>query len=149
HCTKMASCRSSLTRIQRLTRRCGGELGTEDQSGHKKSATCQLSLSKRLFCAATSSLAVMASVLLALPATAEEWPAKTVRIIYNYPAGTGGDVITRTVADALHKKLGQPFVVENRAGAAGTVGVEAATRFAPSDGYTFLSSPNAPMVLLP
>lgn len=92
-----------------------------------------------------------AAAMSALPWTgtgAQEWPTKPVRIIYNYPAGTGGDVVTRTIAEGLSQKLGQPFVVENRSGAAGTVGVESAARTAP-DGYTFLASPNAPMVLLP
>ena len=86
-----------------------------------------------------------------LPATglaAADWPTKPVKIIYNYPPGTGGDVLTRQITEGLSQKLGQPFIVENRSGAAGTVGVEAASRSAP-DGYTFLASPNAPMVLLP
>ena len=99
-------------------------------------------------CVAIAAIVGLA-VASALPAAATDWPTKPVRIIYNYPPGTGGDVLTRTIADLLHKKLGQPFVVENRSGASGTVGVEAAARMAPSDGYTILSSPNAPMVLLP
>ena len=89
------------------------------------------------------------AALVAGPATAQDWPSKPVRVIYNYPPGTGGDVLTRVIAEALHQKLGQPFIVENRSGASGTVGVEAAARLAPSDGYVILSSPNAPMVLLP
>jgi tripartite-type tricarboxylate transporter receptor subunit TctC len=97
---------------------------------------------------AVAALGAIAS-LFVLPAAATDWPTKPVRLIYNYPPGTGGDVITRAIAEALHQKLGQPFVVENRSGASGTVGVEAASRLAPSDGYTILSSPNAPMVLLP
>ena len=93
--------------------------------------------------------ATLAAVLVGtLPASAADWPTKPVRIIYNYPAGTGGDAVTRMVSEALSQKLGQPFIVENRSGASGTVGVEAASRIAP-DGYTFLASPNAPMVLLP
>jgi len=98
---------------------------------------------------AVVALTAIGAVLSGLPASAQDWPTKPVRIIYNYPAGTGGDVLTRTIAEALNKKLGQPFIVENRSGAAGTVGVEAASHFAPADGYTILSSPNAPMVLLP
>ncbi len=93
-------------------------------------------------------MTAVASVLLASPAAASDWPTKPVRIIYNYPAGTGGDVVIRTVAEALNKKFNQAFVVENRSGAAGTVGVESAGRSVP-DGYTFLASPNSPMVLLP
>jgi len=93
-------------------------------------------------------LAAAVGAALAPAALATDWPTKPVRLIYNYPAGTGGDVVTRTMAEALSQKLGQPFVVENRSGASGTIGVEAAARTAP-DGYTILSSPNAPMVLLP
>ena len=98
------------------------------------------------------SLAALAWIGFLAPApsaSAQEWPTKPVRIIYNYPPGTGGDVLTRAIAEALHKKLGQPFIVENRSGASGTVGVESVARMGPSDGYIFLSSPNAPMVLLP
>lgn len=100
---------------------------------------------------AVAALAAVAAIaaLFVPPAAATDWPTKPVRVIYNYPPGTGGDVLTRTIAEALHQKLGQPFIVENRSGASGTVGVEAAARLAPSDGYTILSSPNAPMVLLP
>jgi len=93
--------------------------------------------------------AAAAAVTLAAPAVhAADWPNKPVRIIYNYPPGTGGDVVTRQICDALSQQFGQTFIVDNRAGASGTVGVEAASRMTP-DGYTFLSSPNAPMVLLP
>jgi tripartite-type tricarboxylate transporter receptor subunit TctC len=88
------------------------------------------------------------ALLHSAPALAADWPTKPVKVIYNYPAGTGGDVLTRTIAEGLSQKLGQPFIVENRSGASGTVGVESAARSTP-DGYTFLSSPNAPMVLLP
>jgi tripartite-type tricarboxylate transporter receptor subunit TctC len=98
--------------------------------------------------AALAAVAAIAALFVP-PAAATDWPTKPVRVIYNYPPGTGGDVLTRTIAEALHQKLGQPFIVENRSGASGTVGVEAAARLAPSDGYTILSSPNAPMVLLP
>lgn len=82
------------------------------------------------------------------PVIAADWPAKPVRVLYNYPAGTGGDVVIRHICEALTRQMGQPFIVENRGGAAGTVGVETAWR-GPTDGYTFLASPNAPMVLLP
>lgn len=97
-----------------------------------------------------SAAAIVAAVALlpANPATAQDWPTKPVKIIYNYPAGTGGDVLTRAIAEGLTQKLGQPFIVENRSGASGTVGTESAARSTP-DGYTFLSSPNAPLVLLP
>jgi tripartite-type tricarboxylate transporter receptor subunit TctC len=82
------------------------------------------------------------------PAAAAEWPTKPVKVIVPYAAGNGGDVITRRFADGLSKKFGQPFVVDNRAGAAGSIGTEIASKSTP-DGYTFLSGPNAPIVLVP
>lgn len=93
-------------------------------------------------------LFAFAAALCAPAAKAADWPTKPVRIIYNYPPGTGGDVLTRQIAEGLTRKFGQAFVIDNRAGASGTVGVETASRATP-DGYTFLASPNAPMVLLP
>ncbi len=90
----------------------------------------------------------LAGLLPTVSAEAADWPTKPVRIIYNYPAGTGGDVLSRQIAEGLSQALGQPFVVENRSGAAGSVGIESAMRMQP-DGYTFLASPNAPLVLLP
>ncbi|MBS0242061.1 MAG: tripartite tricarboxylate transporter substrate binding protein [Proteobacteria bacterium] len=98
---------------------------------------------------AAAAAAVLAAIaFVTLPAAAADWPTKPVRIVYNYPAGTGGDVVLRTIAEPLGKVLGQPVIVENRAGASGAVGVESVGRMAP-DGYTFLASPNAPMVLVP
>jgi tripartite-type tricarboxylate transporter receptor subunit TctC len=93
---------------------------------------------------------LLALMLLLLPGAvfAQEWPTKPIRIIYNYPAGTSGDVLFRMIGDHLAQKLGQAVIVENRAGASGTLGVEAAWRTT-ADNYTFLLSPNAPMVLLP
>jgi len=82
------------------------------------------------------------------PAQAQEWPTKPIRIIYNYPPGTSGDVLLRMISEHVAQKLGQAIIVENRAGASGTLGVEAAWRTT-ADNYTFLASPNAPMVLLP
>ena len=98
--------------------------------------------------AVTAGVLALAAGLFGPAAQAADWPTKPVRIIYNYPPGTGGDVLTRTVADGLSQRFGQSFVVDNRAGASGTVGVDTASRSTP-DGYTFLASPNAPMVLLP
>ncbi len=95
-----------------------------------------------------ATFAILASSIWALPAAAADWPTKPVRIIYNYPAGTGGDAVSRQIAEALSQKFGQPFVVENRSGAAGTVGLESASRTT-ADNYTFVASPNAPLVLLP
>jgi tripartite-type tricarboxylate transporter receptor subunit TctC len=83
---------------------------------------------------------IVAACVLALAAGgagAQEWPAKPVRFIVPYPPGGGTDVIARIVQPALADALGQPIVIENRGGAGGAVGTEAAAKAAP-DGYTFL-----------
>ncbi|MBV9347766.1 MAG: tripartite tricarboxylate transporter substrate binding protein [Pseudolabrys sp.] len=63
------------------------------------------------------------------------WPAQTVKIIVPYPAGGSTDVLARILAEKLKEKLGQPFVIENRPGAGGNIGIAAVTGSAP-DGYT-------------
>jgi len=73
-----------------------------------------------------------------LPATAStSWPKQPVRLIVPYPAGGGTDFTTRLVASELSKLLGQDFIVENKTGAAGTIGAQTVARSAP-DGYTML-----------
>lgn len=69
------------------------------------------------------------------PAAAETYPSKPVRIIVPYGAGGIADVTMRMVAEKLNQKLGQRFVIENRPGAGGIVGMQA-TLSAPNDGYT-------------
>ena len=83
-------------------------------------------------------------VLLALaafgvaPATvAQSYPSKPIRMLVPFPAGGGTDFVARTLAQQLAGPLGQQIVVENRAGASGMIGVEAAAR-SPADGYTVL-----------
>src|SRR5207237_4746138 len=73
----------------------------------------------------------------AIAASAHDWPSKPVRFIVPYPPGGGTDVIARIVQSRLSEALGQPIVIENRGGAGGALGTEAAAKSAP-DGYTFL-----------
>src|SRR5438874_11105291 len=68
-------------------------------------------------------------------ARAQDWPQRPVRIIVPFGPGGGADIIGRIVAQALQESLGQPVVIENRPGAAGTLGNEAVAR-ADKDGYT-------------
>src|SRR5215510_13920527 len=78
----------------------------------------------------------VAGVLFASGARAQaNWPDHTVRIIVPYPAGGSTDVLTRILGERLKDILGQPFVIENRAGAGGNIGIAAVTGSAP-DGYT-------------
>lgn len=89
----------------------------------------------------------LAAASLLIPAfAAAAYPEKPVTIIVPYQAGQGTDIATRYFADHLGKALGQPFVVENIAGAGGMVGTQAAAR-APADGYTLVMGTNATHVL--
>lgn len=67
----------------------------------------------------------------------QEWPAKPVRVIVGYPAGGGHDFTARVIATRLAEVLKQPFVVENRAGASGTIATETIAK-GPADGYSFI-----------
>jgi tripartite-type tricarboxylate transporter receptor subunit TctC len=75
--------------------------------------------------------------LFAAPASAQSYPARPVRVIVPFPAGGFTDVGARIVAQKLAEVVGQPMVIENRAGASGTLGVGEAVKSAP-DGYTLL-----------
>ena len=79
-----------------------------------------------------------AALLAVAPAQAQSaWPSKPIRWIVPFPPGGPADVVTRLVSSKLAERTGQPGVVENRAGAGGNVGHEAAAK-APADGYTVL-----------
>jgi tripartite-type tricarboxylate transporter receptor subunit TctC len=79
-------------------------------------------------------------------AWAQGYPSKPVRVIVPYPAGTTPDIIGRTLAERLQKAFGQPFIVENRSGAGGSIGAEAVAK-APPDGYTLLVGGNGPVAI--
>lgn len=86
---------------------------------------------------------LLAAVLLApLAVHAQAWPAKPIRWVVPYPPGGSTDIATRPLADAVGQAFGQPGVVENRTGAGGNIGIEAAAKSAP-DGYTVLVAPDA------
>jgi tripartite-type tricarboxylate transporter receptor subunit TctC len=71
------------------------------------------------------------------PATADDYPSRTIRLIIPFPPGGSNDVVGRIVANQLGQKLGQQVFVDNRAGAGGVVGTDVAAKSAP-DGYTLL-----------
>jgi tripartite-type tricarboxylate transporter receptor subunit TctC len=95
---------------------------------------------KRIF------LAIAAVTWLATPAWA--WPDKPVTLLVPFPPGGSTDLIARTLGPKLQEKLGGTFIVQNLAGAGGTVGAAAARR-APPDGYTVLVSSLGPFVIGP
>src|SRR5712672_3084466 len=84
-------------------------------------------------------LGVSTTVLAALPhiARSQAYPSRPVRIVVGFPAGGATDIGARLIGQWLSERLGQPFVIENRAGAGGNIGTEAAVHASP-DGYTLL-----------
>ena len=93
-----------------------------------------MNLTRRtLAAAALATLAVAAP----LTAAAEAWPAKPIRVIVPFPAGSTTDIIARAITDKMGQSLGQQLVVENKAGASGTIGQALAAQSAP-DGYTIM-----------
>ncbi len=94
-------------------------------------------------------LATLALALIsALPAFAQDYPNKPIKIIAPFPPGTGPDVNTREIAQELSKALGQSVVVENRPGASSMIGMEAGAKAAP-DGYTLVMGSTSSMSVLP
>ncbi len=98
--------------------------------------------------------AMAVAVLLCQAARAEGtdpaagWPNKPVRLIVNFGPGGSADNSARPYAERLSRALGQQFVIENKGGASGALGLEAAMK-APPDGYTFVITPALSMVILP
>jgi tripartite-type tricarboxylate transporter receptor subunit TctC len=85
-------------------------------------------------------------LLVVSTASAQEWPARPVRIIVPFPPGGSADLLPRAVSEKLAERWGQPVIVENRPGAAGNIGADAVFRAEP-DGYTLLSAPPPPLVI--
>jgi tripartite-type tricarboxylate transporter receptor subunit TctC len=95
---------------------------------------------------------LIASIALVLAASAgayaQTWPSKPVTLLVPFPPGGSTDLIARTLGTKLQEKLGQSFIVDNKAGAGGTVGAGQAKRAAP-DGYTIFVSSLGPFVIGP
>ena len=83
----------------------------------------------------TTIAAGMLAAGMAAPASAQDYPTQTIKIISSFGAGGGSDIVARILAPRLQEKLGQPVVVENRPGAGGLLGNEAVAN-SPKDGYT-------------
>jgi tripartite-type tricarboxylate transporter receptor subunit TctC len=82
-------------------------------------------------------MSALAVVLAASPASAQNWPAKTVRVIVPFGTGGGTDIQARLLADNLRRITGQSFIVDNRSGAGGLIGAELVVG-SPPDGHTLL-----------
>jgi tripartite-type tricarboxylate transporter receptor subunit TctC len=88
----------------------------------------------------------LGALVVAPPLQAQDYPTRPIKIIVPFPAGGTADVMPRVFAEWLSRKWGQPIVIENRTGAAGNIGAEAAFKSEP-DGYTLLSAPPPPLVI--
>jgi tripartite-type tricarboxylate transporter receptor subunit TctC len=110
--------------------------------------TLQVKPAMRTRRACLTSCAALAALALLRPASAHTWPQRPVRIVVPFPAGGNSDGITRIVAQHLGAAFGQPFVVENRAGAGGAIGAEAVARSAP-DGHTLLMATLGQTAIVP
>src|SRR3954471_16525354 len=94
--------------------------------------------------------AILLAALISEPASAQapRWPDKPVHMIVPFPAGGPLDVVARLFAAPMAERLGQPFLVENRPGAAGNIGMEVAAKAAP-DGHTILWSLDSMLTVNP
>lgn len=95
-------------------------------------------------------IALATALSLAAPAAQAEaaYPSKSIRFIVPFAPGGGGDIASRLVAQGMSRSLGQTVVVDNRAGAAGQLGTDIATKAAP-DGYTIVFGSGGPLTVLP
>lgn len=94
----------------------------------------------------TSLMAAALALLASTAALAQAYPARPIKIIVAYAAGQGTDIATRYLAEQISRDIGQPIVIENRAGAGGSLGTAAAAQ-AKADGYTLTMGTNATHVL--
>ena len=82
-------------------------------------------------------LAMTAIAIAAVPAQAQTWPTKPVRLVVGFPAGGPTDIVSRTLAPKLTEGFGQTVIVDNRAGAGGVIATEQVAK-SPADGHTLL-----------
>jgi tripartite-type tricarboxylate transporter receptor subunit TctC len=93
-------------------------------------------------------LACFAAFFLSLGAHAQPYPAKPVRFIVPFAAGGSGDIVGRTIGGKLTEAWGQQILIDNRPGAAGTIGAASVAR-SPADGYTLLLADDSPLAITP
>lgn len=93
-------------------------------------------------------VAVLATLVVAAPVSAQSWPARPVRIVVPFAAGGSADSVARITAEWLTQRIGAPFIVENKPGAAGAIAAEHVARSRP-DGYTLFLATTPQMAILP
>ena len=94
-------------------------------------------------------LAVVAALVLAMPAHAQSYPSRPIRLIVPFPPGGGTDAVSRLVAQELTKSTGWTIVVENKAGAGGMIGLADAARSRANDGYDIVMGQVDNMIIAP
>jgi len=99
-------------------------------------------------CTAVSLLSLLAGVCAPAPAAEQPYPAKPVRLVSPYAPGGGSDTLARVIAQRLTETWPYPVIVENRPGAAGSLGAELVAKATP-DGYTLLVTPSAALTINP
>jgi tripartite-type tricarboxylate transporter receptor subunit TctC len=104
-------------------------------------------LSRRAF-AGMAALALSAGVLPSMAQAQAVWPTKPVRIVVTFPPGGTSDIVARLLGQYMSEKLGQQFIIDNRAGAGGTLAAEIVKKEAP-DGHTLILANNAPFTISP
>ena len=95
-----------------------------------------------------AALCALAMPAVAQTSSAQSWPERTVRLVVPYPPGGNVDGAARIIANKLQEKLGQPVVIENKAGAGGLIGGEMVAKAVP-DGYTLFVGANGPILFAP
>jgi len=96
----------------------------------------------------TLAAAALTALLLAPLGAAAQFPGKPIRVVVPFPAGSSTDTVTRILANSVSQSVGQPLLVENKAGADGAIAAAEVAR-APADGYTLLMATNSPMSAVP
>ncbi len=102
----------------------------------------------KFFAIAGVAVSVLSAVALSTPADAQQWPARSVRLIVPYPAGGPNDVLARMVGGKLSEAWGHPVVIDNRPGAGGNIAHHHVAE-APADGTVILLGSIGPLSIAP